>query len=202
MLAIAAAIELGIRPCRARRAIEKITEIAGRMDCIHAGDISVLSDYAHTPKALACVLKEAASMKNGENELWLIFGCGGERDREKRPKMARIAESLADRVVLTLDNCRNESPMQILKDTVAGFSHRERVRVISNREKAIRQTVLAMKKGDCLIIAGKGHEQYTIDKSGYHSFDEKIVVLNALKERKGGHTVSYEDPTESTLNGR
>ena len=92
--------------------------------------------------------------------------------------------------------------MQILKDTVAGFSHRERVRVISNREKAIRQTVLAMKKGDCLIIAGKGHEQYTIDKSGYHSFDEKIVVLNALKERKGGHTVSYEDPTESTLNGR
>ncbi len=197
MLALSAAISLGIPPCKAKKAIEGITKIPGRLHRIAKTDISVYVDYAHTPDALSSVLKEAKVAKENGRRLWLIFGCGGERDREKRPKMAEIAEQNADRVILTLDNCRGESPMQILKDTVMGFCSRKSVRVISNREKAIRHAILSMRSGDTLIIAGKGHEVYTIDKSGYHPFDERKIILDALKERKGGHTVLYENQIDT-----
>lgn len=201
MLAINAAISLGIKPCDAKKYIESIKEIPGRLNCIAESDISVYVDYAHTPKALASALKESQITKSNGHKLWLIFGCGGERDREKRPKMAKIAEIGADSVILTLDNCRNESPMQILKDTIVGFQNRKKVRVISNRAKAIRTAILSMKRGDTLIIAGKGHEAYSIDKSGYHPFDERKIILSALKERKGGHTVQYENQTDTTSQG-
>lgn len=197
MLALSAAISLGISPCKAKKAMEGITAIPGRLHRISKTDISVYVDYAHTPEALLCALKEAKAAKENGRRLWLIFGCGGERDREKRPKMAGIAEQNADQVILTLDNCRGESPMQILRDTVAGFHSRKSVRVISDRGKAIRHAILAMRHGDTLIIAGKGHEVYTIDKSGYHPFDERKIILDALKERKGGHTVLYENQTDT-----
>lgn len=193
MLALSAAIELGIAPCLAKKAIESIEAIAGRMQSIENDALSVFLDYAHTPEALSSALKEARATKKDGQTLWLVFGCGGERDREKRPKMAEIAECFADRVILTLDNCRGESPMQILKDTVCGFQSRESIRIISDRKKAIRHAVLSMKSKDILIIAGKGHETYNIDKSGYHPFDERKIVRDALKERKEGHTVLYEN---------
>ena len=193
MLAIYAAITLGIAPRDAKHAIESITAIPGRMQRIGNEDISVFIDYAHTPEALQSALREARATKCADQALWLIFGCGGERDREKRPKMAEIAEKLADRVILTLDNCRGESPIQILKDTAAGFRNRKSARIISNREKAIRHAILSMKSGDILIIAGKGHEAYNIDKRGYHPFDETKIALDALKERNRGYTVLYEN---------
>ena len=192
-LALCAAIALGIAPCAARRAIEGIAEIPGRMQKIADEDITVFLDYAHTPEALQSALKEAHAMRQNGQAIWLIFGCGGERDREKRPKMAKIAESLADHAILTLDNCRRESPMQILKDTAAGFHGKTSTRIISNRQKAIRHAILTMENGDILILAGKGHEAYNIDKAGYHPFDERKIVSDALKERKQGHTVLYED---------
>ena len=193
MLAIYAAIALGIAPREARQAIEGITAIPGRMQRIGNEDIFVFIDYAHTPEALQSALREARTAKRGDQALWIIFGCGGERDREKRPKMAEIAEKLADYVILTLDNCRGESPIQILKDTAAGFHNRKSARIISNREKAIRHAILSMHGGDILIIAGKGHEAYNIDKRGYHPFDETKIALDALKERKRGYTVLYEN---------
>ncbi len=193
MLAIYAAITLGIAPREAKTAIESIAAIPGRMQRIGNEDIAVFIDYAHTPEALQSALREARAIKRGDRALWIIFGCGGERDREKRPKMAEIAEKLADHVILTLDNCRGESPIQILRDTAAGFHGRKSARIISNREKAIRHAILSMNDGDILIIAGKGHETYNIDKQGYHPFDETKIALDALKERKRGYTVLYEN---------
>ncbi len=197
MLALSAAIALDIPPCDAKKHMEHITKIPGRMHRVARTDISVYVDYAHTPEALASALREAASAKSNGRELWLIFGCGGERDREKRPKMAKIAQSLADHVILTLDNSRSESPIQIMKDTIPGFGEKKRARIISDRAKAIRHAILAMKSGDTLIIAGKGAEGYTIDKNGYHPFDERKIILDALKERKGGHTVLYENQADT-----
>ena len=196
MLALSACIALGIPPCEAKRCIENINQIPGRLHRIGKTDISVYVDYAHTPIALTSALKEAVASRADGRELWLIFGCGGERDREKRPMMAKIAEEGADHIILTLDNSRGESPIQIIRDTVLGFHSKQRVRIISNRCKAIRHAILAMKQGDTLIIAGKGAEPYTIDKNGYHPFDERKIIMNALKERKGGHTVLYENQTD------
>ncbi len=193
MLALSAATVLGIAPCLAKKAIENIKAIPGRMQKIEGEDVSVFLDYAHTPEALKSALEEARSMKQNGQALWLVFGCGGERDREKRPKMAEISEKLANYVILTLDNCRSESPMQILKDTVCGFQGRKNICIISDRKKAIRHAILSMERGDMLIIAGKGHETYNIDKTGYHPFDERKIVRDALKERKHGHTVLYEN---------
>ncbi len=201
MPAIAAAISLGIPPCKARRAIEALTEISGRMECIASEDISVYIDYAHTPEALRSALCNAKKSLKKDGRLWLVFGCGGERDREKRPKMARIAEEEADRVILTLDNCRSESPLQILKEVRAGFL-RGGACIISNRSKAIRFAILSMQPKDTLIIAGKGHESYTVDKNGYRAFDERKIITDALKERKGGHTLLYENQADEAADGQ
>ena len=199
MLALSAAIHLGILPCHARKTMEAIKKVPGRLERIADGSVTVYLDYAHTPEALLSSLQDVKKTLGKRQRLWVVFGCGGERDRKKRPQMAKIAESLSDKVILTLDNCRAESPMQILHDTVQGFANIKSVRIISNREKAIRYALLAMAEKDTLIIAGKGHENYNIDKGGYHPFDERKIVLDALKERKGGHTVIYEDRTETTV---
>ncbi len=202
MPAIAAAIKLGIPPCKARRSIEKIEKISGRMEPIVKEDISVYLDYAHTPAALQAALRDAKDTRGGGRALWLIFGCGGERDREKRPEMARIAQKGADRIILTLDNCRNESPMQILKEVCRGFSKPKAARVITNREKAIRTAILSMQSGDTLIVAGKGHEEYALDKNGYSPFHERNIIADALKERKGGHTILYENQADTANAGQ
>ncbi|MBQ8268153.1 MAG: UDP-N-acetylmuramoyl-L-alanyl-D-glutamate--2,6-diaminopimelate ligase [Clostridia bacterium] len=202
MLALCAAIRLGIPPYRARRAIERLDTVAGRLECIAKEPIAVYLDYAHTPNALLSTLKNLCDIRTEEKKIWTVFGCGGERDRSKRPKMASIAERLSDQVILTLDNCREESPMQILHDTVQGFQNPKSMRIVSNREKAIRYAVHAAADSDILLIAGKGHEDYTIDKDGYHPFDERKIVLDALKERKGGHTLLYENQTDKALHGK
>ena len=199
MLALCAALHLGIAPCRARRAIEALEGIDGRLERIVSDEITVYLDYAHTPEALSSALRGLKEGKAASQRLWVIFGCGGERDRLKRPQMAKIAEALSDRTILTLDNCRGESPMQILHDTVRGFKNPKSARIISNREKAIHYAVHAMADSDILLIAGKGHEGYVIDKDGYHPFDERKITLDALKERKGGHTLLYENQTETTV---
>lgn len=198
MAAITAAVALGIPACRARRAIERIRAVTGRMEQVARGGISVFLDYAHTPAALEAALRDARQARGEGRALWLIFGCGGERDREKRPEMARIAESGADHIILTLDNCRGESPIQILRDIRGGFSRKGAARVITNREKAIRTAILSMRERDTLIVAGKGHEKYALGKKGYRPFDERKIIADALKERKGGHTILYENQADTT----
>jgi UDP-N-acetylmuramoyl-L-alanyl-D-glutamate--2,6-diaminopimelate ligase len=133
--------------------------VAGRMEIVpNTTDIQVIVDYAHTPDALKNVLTSLALYAKGK--LWCVFGCGGDRDREKRPKMAAIAESLADEVILTSDNPRTESLTQIFSDIEAGFSKPRNV--IVDRAQAIDFAIKNAAAGDIVLIAGKGHENYQL----------------------------------------
>lgn len=192
MLALSAAIALGVKPCVAKRALAALPSIEGRMEVIRDEDVTAVIDYAHTEEALRCALRTARKSTRGR--LLVLFGCGGERDRTKRPKMARVAEELADEVIVTSDNCRGEETSVILRDILGGF-RKDNHRVMTERKKAIVQTVLRLGFGDVLLIEGKGHERYTIDKKGIHTFDERKIVSDALKKRKGGHTTSHDSET-------
>ena len=115
----------------------------------------------------------------------MVFGCGGDRDRAKRPQMAKIAEQYADRVILTADNSRKESTKNIISDIIQGFE-RGSYEIKENREDAIRSAIIGAKDGDIVAIIGKGPEKYNIDSNGYHPFDEREIINNALAERRRG----------------
>ena len=199
MMAIAASIELGIKPCIAKEAISRLASIDGRLEIIR-DDITVIIDYAHTEAAMGNVLKFINSIKKPEQKLITVFGCGGERDHMKRPKMAEIAESFSDFVIVTTDNSRGESEADIIKDILCGFRSTERRKVITSREAAIEQAILSANAGDIIALIGKGHERYNIDKSGCHDFDEKEIINRALKKRKAGQKESNEDNSEAFAN--
>jgi UDP-N-acetylmuramoyl-L-alanyl-D-glutamate--2,6-diaminopimelate ligase len=118
----------------------------------------VIVDYAHKPDALEKVLQALKS--HAEGKIWCVFGCGGEKDRGKRPIMAKIAESLADKVIVTNDNPRHENPEDIAAEILAGFSHPENVAIELDRSKAIENSIQLARAGDCVLIAGKGAEHY------------------------------------------
>lgn len=125
---------------------------------------SVFVDYAHTPDALTKTLETLRAVKAENARLWVVFGCGGDRDRGKRPLMGRVAESLADRVVLTSDNPRSEDPLVILADIQAGLAagKSDQVHVEPDRKRAIQYALAHMTGGDICVVAGKGHEEYQI----------------------------------------
>lgn len=181
MLALCAAIKLSVPPYRAKAHISSLCGICGRMEKI-ASNPTVYIDYAHTPEALRSALNAVNSCKKQGQKVLLVFGCGGDRDREKRPKMARVAEEGADVVFVTSDNTRTEASTQILTDILSGFSSRESCRVISDRRNAIETAVREARPCDIVIIAGKGHERYTLDRHGYHPFDERKIALDVLNE--------------------
>lgn len=181
MLAAAVCIDIGCKPCDVRDALYEIPGIPGRFEIIN-DEITVIIDYAHTDFAFYNIMKELYSIKR-ENSLAVVFGCGGERDKAKRPKMAEIAESFADKIIVTQDNSRNEDPKDIISDIIRGFKKKSYT-VNENREKAIEYAILSAKKGDIIAIIGKGAEKYNIDKDGYHDFDEKAIINSALKKRK------------------
>lgn len=189
MLALTAAIAMGVLPCIAKRAISSVSCIEGRMESVRDDGVTVVIDYAHTEEALRCALRTAR--KSTVGRLFVLFGCGGERDRTKRPKMAATAETFADDVIVTSDNRRGEDAGVILRDILSGFRKKNH-RVITDRSKAITETILRLRTGDVLLIEGKGHERYTIDKKGIHAFDERKIVSDALKKRKGGYTTSHD----------
>lgn len=144
----------------------------------------VFVDYAHTPDALEKVLSTLASLKTKGALLWTVFGCGGDRDTQKRPIMGAIAQKFADRLVVTSDNPRTEDPKKILEDILRGMSlDSQKVHVEIDREKAIALAITSMAPGDLLVIAGKGHEDYQIiGKSKIHFSDvevaEKFLAVN------------------------
>ncbi len=181
MLAAALATDIGIEPYRVKNAINSLETIEGRFEIIK-DDLTVIIDYAHTDHALECVLKSISEGKEC-GELTVLFGAGGERDREKRPRMASVAERYADRVIVTEDNSRGEPPEQILEDIVKGF-RKKTYRTVPDRRAAVRYAILSARRGDTVAIIGKGCEKYNIDKKGYHSFDEKEIIKQALRERK------------------
>jgi len=183
LMALKCAITMGIRPCEAKAAITSVQSIDGRFEIIR-GDVTVIIDYAHTPKAFENILKTANSIKVLGQNIITVFGCGGNRDASKRPKMAEIAEKYSDKVIVTEDNSRTEELSNIINDILDGFSTPLSRSVITSRKSAIKNAILSSQSGDIILILGKGHERYSIDKSGYHTFDEREIVHEALSIRK------------------
>ena len=153
----------------------------GRTECSSGGLPAVLVDYAHTPDGLESALN--ACRPFAEGRLICVFGCGGDRDRTKRPQMGAIAARLADQVVVTSDNPRTEDPQQILADVVAGIPSGTAVRVEPDRATAIASTIAEAQAGDLVLIAGKGHEDYQILGTRKIHFDDREEAEKALRLR-------------------
>lgn len=183
MMALCAAIKLNVKPCVAKTAVASIDFIDGRLEIIE-GDVTVIIDYAHTEEAFKNILKTIKISKKREQNLIVVFGCGGERDKTKRPKMAKIAEEYSDTVIVTNDNPRGESENEIIEDVLSGFSDDTKRTVITSRKSAISHAILSANKGDVIAIIGKGHERYNIDKNGICNFDERTIIKEALNKRK------------------
>jgi UDP-N-acetylmuramoyl-L-alanyl-D-glutamate--2,6-diaminopimelate ligase len=167
--------------------VEKLPEfmgVPGRMERVQVSpsqDISVIVDYAHTPDSLENLLKASRPFIPGE--MICVFGCGGDRDRTKRPKMGKIAAELADVAVVTSDNPRTEDPQRILDDVLAGIDPSFNPIVISDRAEAIRTAILQAQSGDGVLIAGKGHEDYQILGTEKVHFDDREQARAALQQR-------------------
>ena len=183
LMAIAAAKLLGVSCISAKAAISEISGIDGRMECIE-GDVTVIIDYAHTPEAMKNVLFSLYSSKIPEQSIITVFGCGGNRDKSKRPKMARIAERYSDKVIVTTDNSRFEKSSDIIKDILSGFTDNSKRTVITSRSQAIEYAILNAKDGDIIAVIGKGHERYNIVNGTYENFDEREIIHNALEKRR------------------
>lgn len=182
MSAVGALLAEGIDIKIIEREICAFVGVAGRFQLVDCGqDFTVVVDYAHTPDGLENVLNTARKIT--ENKLWAVFGCGGDRDNTKRPIMGHIAGVLADNVVVTSDNPRTEDPEKIL-DQICGAlddDRKEYVRIADRRE-AIGYALQNAVKGDVVLIAGKGHENYQILKTGTIHFDDKKVAEEFLKK--------------------
>ena len=156
-------------------------------------DFSVFVDYAHTPDALENLLLTARSFRREGQRVVLVFGCGGDRDKSKRPLMGSVASRLADMVYVTSDNARSESPEAIIADILVGIDREKPYRVIRDRAVAIEMAIRKARTGDIILLAGKGHEQYEIDGDGKHPFDEKAIVAAAVAR---AYPFGWERPTE------
>ena len=187
LAAVGAVLHLGIDLQLIADSIEQFAGVPGRMERVQSSpnqDISVIVDYAHTPDSLENLLKAARPFIQGK--MICVFGCGGDRDRTKRPKMGAIAAQLADKVIVTSDNPRTENPELILQDILAGIPAKEaKVEVISDRATAIRTAILQAQSGDGVLIAGKGHEDYQILGTEKIHFDDREQAQSALNERLG-----------------
>ena len=161
--------------------IENLTAVPGRLEPVDAGqDFAVLVDYAHTDDALRNVLNCLRPLVRGR--LWVVFGCGGDRDRGKRPKMGRVAGEMADKVILTSDNPRSESPMSILSEISGGIEDKAKYLIEPDRRGAIKLAISMAKKDDVVLIAGKGHENYQIFKDRRETFDDRQVAREVLSD--------------------
>ena len=172
------AVVLGSDPQEVLVALSSLRPAPGRLENIRGPrDISVIIDYAHTPDALENVLKTLREIAP-DRELICLFGCGGDRDKTKRPEMAAIAQKLADRIVVTSDNSRTEKTSDIMADIKAGMdtSGRARSLFIEDREEAIRTAIMIASQGATILLAGKGHETYQIIGTEKRHFDEKEIV--------------------------
>ena len=159
--------------------VESIRPVAGRMDVVqHPDKPVVVVDYAHTPDALENVLKSLRPLCAGK--LKLIFGCGGDRDKGKRAEMAKVAENLADEIIVTDDNPRSESPRDIIADIMSGFGSDSKVAVIHERRSAISQMLNESVDGDLILIAGKGHESYQEVNGQRHYFNDLETVRELM----------------------
>jgi len=178
------AIVLGADEDEVLVALSRLLPAPGRLENMKGPrDISVIIDYAHTPDALENVLGTLRKIAP-DRELICLFGCGGDRDKTKRPEMARIAQKLADRIIVTSDNSRSERTSDIMADIRSGMdlSGRARSLFIEDREEAIRTAIMIAGQGATILLAGKGHETYQITEKGKMHFDEKEIVEGIFNE--------------------
>ena len=182
ILATAATVMLGVRPCIARKCLTEFSSPLGRYEIIK-DEITVIIDYAHTAAALKNLLKSINSYKKARQRLTVVFGAGGDRDRTKRPEMGKAVEESADFAIITDDNPRAEDPTAITAEIAAGFTGTA-FRIINDREAAITEAILTAKAGDLVAIVGKGAERYMIDGNGSRDFDERAIIRAALSERR------------------
>lgn len=169
------------------KAIPELKPVAGRMECLpDAQDVMVVVDYAHTPDGLEQALR--ALRVHCKGELHCVFGCGGDRDQGKRPLMAAVAEQHAHRIYVTSDNPRSEDQRNIAADIRTGFSRPESVKFIDDRNSAIEQAIMSAAAGDCVLIAGKGHESYQQVGESRLPFSDVKQARLALHKRWGAQT--------------
>lgn len=180
-LATATALDLDVEAIA--EGLESLDEVPGRMIAIPAGEVGIYVDYAHTPDGMEQILRAARTLTKGR--ILCVFGCGGNRDASKRPAMGRIAQELADYVILTTDNPRHEEPKAIISDILAGMdsgagSHE----VIVDRIAAIARAVELARPGDSVVIAGKGHENYQIFGDERRPFSDAAVARAAIAKKE------------------
>ncbi|MCK4777387.1 MAG: UDP-N-acetylmuramoyl-L-alanyl-D-glutamate--2,6-diaminopimelate ligase, partial [Actinomycetia bacterium] len=182
LAAFGMAIELGMRSEDIKKGILRINKIKGRFQFLKLGqDFDIVIDYAHTPDGLENVIKAAKEI--GSKRVITVFGCGGDRDKKKRPMMGKIAGKGSDEVIITSDNPRTENPEDIIEEIAEGLKNLDVVyKKIIDRREAIKHVLKQAKKGDIVLIAGKGHEDYQIFKDKVISFSDYQVVEEELRK--------------------
>ncbi len=174
-----AAVCLGFEPAEVLRVLSTLSAVNGRFEAIHSPKgWTAIVDYAHTPDAVENVLNTINEIRKPASKVITVVGCGGNRDKGKRPMMASIAKKNSTQLILTSDNPRDEEPKDILSDMIAGLSPEEQQQtlVIEDRETAIKTACMLAGKDDVILIAGKGHEDYQIIKGVKHHFDDHEIV--------------------------
>jgi UDP-N-acetylmuramoyl-L-alanyl-D-glutamate--2,6-diaminopimelate ligase len=181
LMSIGIGYSLGIGEEVIQQGIENVEPIEGRFEKVDEGQrFLCIVDYAHTEDALRKLIQETRCITEGR--IITVFGCGGDRDKMKRPLMGAAASELSDLVVVTSDNPRSEEPLDIIEDIVQGIKKNNYTR-ISDREEAIKEAVSMAKEGDALLIAGKGHEDYQEIKGVRQHFSDKEVLRKEIREK-------------------
>ena len=182
-----AAIMLGEKPDNVLLVMSTLKSVSGRLDPVHSPEgYTAIVDYAHTPDALENVLKAIHEVLNGKGQVITVCGAGGNRDKGKRPLMAQEAVKQSDKVIITSDNPRFEEPQAIIDDMLAGLTAQQMKKVISivDRKEAIRTACMMAQKGDVILVAGKGHENYQEVCGVKHHFDDKEVLKEVFESQK------------------
>lgn len=184
LAAYAVSLGLGHGAEETLEALGTASAVPGRFELMRFSDeTTVVVDYAHTPDALENVLRTLRDTKDVNAKLWCVFGCGGDRDREKRPMMGAVAERYADRIIVTSDNPRTEEPNAIIEDIAGGLAEADRAIFITDRRAAIQRAARDAVSGDVVLIAGKGHETYQIVGTEKRPFDDREIARDAFSAR-------------------
>lgn len=182
----ASAFLLGVNRENILTALSAQGRVNGRFEVYRSSNgITGIVDYAHTPDALENVLRTIRDIRTGNEQLITVAGCGGNRDREKRPVMGKVAAGMSDKVILTSDNPRDEQPEEIIEEMMKGVvaTDYKKVLRITDRKEAIRTAVMMSRPGDIILIAGKGHETYQEIKGVKHPFDDRIILTEMFEEK-------------------
>jgi UDP-N-acetylmuramoyl-L-alanyl-D-glutamate--2,6-diaminopimelate ligase len=186
LLAIyATAVELGMDKLEALRLLSELESVSGRFQFIVSDTkITAIVDYAHTPDALENVLKTINDIRTNNEQLITVVGCGGDRDKTKRPIMANIASTMSNKVIITSDNPRTEDPIDIIADMEVGVQPQNQRKTLSivDRKQAIKTACQLASPNDIILIAGKGHETYQEIKGVRHDFDDMEIVKETLEQ--------------------